>query len=174
MPGDKIIWTKEDDNKVIELYLNGKKFYEISKELNRKQRFIRNCIENAAISEVGDGNQQLETVLAKYRMTNQHYTKAVQRRQRNEQNKLEREEIKNMSKEDRKELYKQKRQSRSEKKSQHLLDQFPSDLTVQELAISVANLVNRLNNSGIKCRLQIRGTTVNTSGKDRVVDNNRA
>jgi hypothetical protein len=159
MSQQRTIWTKEDDNKVRELYLSGKKFYEIATELNRKQRFIRNSIENAVISEIDSGLSQNEA-LTRYRMTESHYNSAIQRRQRNEQNQLERQEIKSMSKEQRSEFYKQKRTTRSAKKSQGLIEQIPSDLTVQELAVSVANLVQVLNKSGVKAQLQIRGNTI--------------
>ena len=172
MSQSRTIWTKEDENKVYELYLNGKKFYEIANELGRKQRFIRNIIEQVVISEIASGKSQDE-VLAKYRMTESHYTSAVQRRQRNEQNKLEREEIKSMSKEERRDLYKQKRIARSDKKSKEIIDQIPLDLTVQELAVSVANLVQSLNKSGIKVHFTIRGNSIRTK-RDRVNTPGRA
>jgi DNA-binding NarL/FixJ family response regulator len=155
----KMVWTRERETELSNLYLSGKKFYEISKEMGIKQRFVRNCVENLAISEIADGGDQ-NAVLAKWKMTPEHYAKAVNRRSTHEQRLARREHIKSMSSEQRSEFHAKEREERAQKRASQRAEQIPDDLTVKELAVALTELVGMLNKKGVAVNLTLRGERV--------------
>ena len=73
--------TPEEKDQIVTLYLDGKTFFEIAKQLGCKQRFVNNCIENVVLTEIDNGSHIMD-VLEKYRMSTQHYEDSVKRRNR--------------------------------------------------------------------------------------------
>ena len=155
----KMVWTKERETELANLYLSGKKFYEISKEMVIKQRFVRNCIENLAITEINNGGDQ-STVLEKWKMSPEHYDKSVNRRATREQRIARREDLKSMTKEQRSQFHAKEREQRTEKRTARRLEQIPDDLTVKELAVALMEVVGMLNKKGVAINFSLRGERV--------------
>ncbi len=166
--GNTMYITLEQENKIRDMYLNGERFSKISEKIGIKQRFIRNCIGQLCIEDMNRGENKDE-ILKKWKMSDDLY-KNINSRYKNILKKTQISPIpESVPKPSNIETKNNKINSDFSKPNNNLsndnktiIEQITSyvnsttNLTVNDLAITIIDIVQQLNDKNININLQIK------------------